>query len=127
MTATLAGVRIDPDGTRADIAPPRGVDLLPWLREELGGWPELAHYGTREHAVCVIVHETSMVDGLPANCVATTLVEELRGGLLDYHLHGTVFLFGYENPGETADLRAETRELLDTIAALHAAAGQVAP
>lgn len=127
MTATLAGARITPDGTVTTIITPRGDDLLPWLRTELNGWPDIAHYGTQDHAVCVAVHETSLLDGLPVNRLAVLLVQELRGGPLNYDLHGTVFLFGYEYPGDPADLRAETRELLDTIAALHAAAGWLSP
>jgi hypothetical protein len=126
MTATLSAVRIDPDGTVTNVAPPCDVfDRAAWLREQLGGWVDMAHYGTADHAVALVVHETSAVDGQPANCVATILVEELRGEPLGYHLHGPVVLFGYERPGIVSDLRAETRELLASIATLHAAAQTV--
>lgn len=122
MTTPLSAVRIDPDGTVTNVAPPRGVARDAWLREQFNGWPELAHYGTPVHAVELAVHESSLIDGLPLNPVAVLLVEELTGRQLGYGLHGPVFLFGYEPPGVTADLRAETRDLLASIAVLHAAA-----
>jgi hypothetical protein len=116
MIETLSGLQIEPDGTIVGITPPRGDALIAWLRREFGGWPEYAHYGTTAHAVCVVVHETSMDDRLPVNTLVTKLVEKLIDGPLGYQLHGRVYLFGYERPGVTSDLREETRAIVESLA-----------
>ncbi|MGW2837363.1 hypothetical protein ACWCWD_06580 [Streptomyces sp. NPDC001493] len=116
MTDMVAAVRIDPDGTQTDVALPAHApgDVL---AELLGGWPEYAHYGTPSSAVCVVVHETSMLDGHADNPVVTQLVERVIGGPLSYTLCGTAVVLGYL-PGsdELVDLTAKHRLLLDEAA-----------
>ena len=117
MIETLSGLRIEPDGTTTGVAAPSGVALHDWMRRKFNGTADFAHYGTWDHAVCVIVHETGATDGLPTNVLATVLVEELTRRDLGYRLYGTVYLFGYERPGVASDLRDETRVMVESVAA----------
>jgi len=114
MTA-LNGVRVEADGTRSNIAIPAS-NRSAFLKEELGGWPEYAHYGTPDFAACVIVHETSVIDGLPVNRAATQFAALTRGGPLSYSLHGPVILLGYQPRTDTlTDLTDHQRSLLLTL------------
>jgi hypothetical protein len=88
------GVLIQTDGTYTDLAVTE-QDRRPILVEALGGEPEFAHYGTTGNAICVVVHETGSLDGLPANDLATRLVGAVRGGALPYFLYGPVVVLGY--------------------------------
>lgn len=117
MIDTLSGLQIEPDGTTTGVAVPSGVALYDWMRREFNGAPDVAHYGTWDHAVCVVVHETGATDGLAVNVLATVLVEELIRRDLGYRLYGTAYLFGYERPGVAADLRDETRVMVESVAA----------
>lgn len=90
----LTAVRVDPDGRLRDVVLP-GAGYGEILHRELGGWPEFAFYGRSGRAVCLIVHETGLVDGLPANPSAIALAELMRGSPLTHPLCGPVLALGY--------------------------------
>lgn len=116
MTRTVTGVHIPPGGNRTAAAIPTD-NLTAFFKKHLGGWPEYAHYGTADSAVCVVVHETSMIDGHAPNVLATKAVERVMGGDLSYNLHGTVVLVGYEPRTDTLiDLSEDQRSIIDALA-----------
>jgi hypothetical protein len=111
------GVLIQTDGTYTDLAVTE-QDRLPILVEALGGLPEFAHYGTADGAVCVVVHETGRLDGLPVNGLATRLAEAVRGGALPYSLYGPVVVLGYHpQADQLMHLSDAHRDLLASLAA----------
>jgi hypothetical protein len=116
MTDThYAAVLIEADSTCRDVAVSR--DRYPDdLRALVGGDIEYAYYGTRKSVVCVVVHETSMKDGMPVNAAATEFVEAMRGGALSYSLHGPVAVLDYQaGADEMGDVTAFQRALLGEI------------
>lgn len=115
MTRTVAGVHITPDGNRTDAVVPTD-HLTEFFKKHLGGWPEYAHYGTTDSAVCAVVHETSMSDGHAANVLATKAVERIMGGGLSYNLHGAVVLVGYQPRTDTLiDLSGDQRSIIEAL------------
>ncbi|NUP23572.1 MAG: hypothetical protein HOZ81_47460 [Streptomyces sp.] len=116
MTRTVTGVHITPDGNRTTAKVPTD-NFTEFFKKQLDGWPEYAHYGTTDSAVCVVVHETSMSDGHASNVLATKAVERIRGGELSYNLHGTVVLVGYQPRTDTLiDLSEDQRSIIDAVA-----------
>lgn len=115
MTRTVTGVHVTPGGNRTGVAVPTD-NLTEFFRKHLGGWPEYAHYGTRDSALCVVVHETSMSDGHAPNVLATKAVERVMGSSLSYNLHGTVVLVGYEPHTDTLiDLSEDQHSILEAL------------
>jgi hypothetical protein len=114
MTTDLRGVRVDPDGTLTDIAIPDGGRLLDIAREQLGGDIDFGHYGRPGATITVIVNDTSIIDGLPANRLVTDFVGHVRGGpLYAYTLCGPALVFGLElTHGDIVDLPDELRTQL---------------
>lgn len=111
----LQAVRIDTDGTHTPLTVPHHAPTT-FVRQQLDGWPEYAHYGTPESAICAIVHETGMIDGLPKNERATKFVGLVRGCLTDYWLHGPVIFVGYDpHADELVDLAADQLAMLDKL------------
>lgn len=118
----LTAVRIDPGGWLSDVILP-GEGRTGALRRELGGWPEYAHYGRDDTAVCLIVHETGLTDGMDANWPAVALAEHMRGGPLSYPLCGPVLALGYLPGTDTlVSLPSALRDVLHGLAPRHDAA-----
>lgn len=111
----LHGVRVDTDGTRTEISIPAST-LHERLREEVGGHIEFAHCGTSASAVTAVVHETGMLDGLPANGDAETFVCHIRRGQLGYRLYGPICFFGFDQADRNiVDLTADQRGILNRL------------
>jgi hypothetical protein len=119
MTA-LTGVLISVDGAYSDLTIEGRV--CPVLLAAIGGTPEFAYYGRLGGtAICVIVHETGAVDGLPINRLATRLVEYVRGGLLSYSLRGPVAVMSYDRQTEQLLPLSSSHRSLLVEAAMHEA------
>ncbi|MFF3406663.1 hypothetical protein ACFYW8_10685 [Streptomyces sp. NPDC002742] len=95
MNKTIRGVRLDVDGTLADVQLPAGDGLAGELCRHIGGRAEIAHYarpdGTRRLAV--IVNADEAVGGLE-NLYATSLVSGIYVRQLPYCLRGPLVLLG---------------------------------
>lgn len=118
--SAVTGVVISVDGTCTDLTVES--HYCPVLLAAIGGVPEFAYYGRPGGAtVCVVVHETSVLRGMPINRLATRFIEYVRGGLLSYALHGPVVVIGYDRQAERLLPLSSTHRSLLVEAAMHEA------
>ncbi|GAA3371135.1 hypothetical protein GCM10020367_20580 [Streptomyces sannanensis] len=125
----LDALRIDPDGTTTRLTLPlQTAEQARALREQVGGFVEVAKYGrTDGDGVAIgasfIVHETGARD-LPPNPYATRLAAALARRRLPYQLHGPIVLLGL--PNTAGELGSLTGNVRDTAEALSSALREAA-